>query len=275
MVFDPSQISPVIVLPFTRMPYPSYQQGVDIDSDPQSEDNNVRMTIKRTLEYIDAWTMAELDDYDITITEGAEQSMVYIFAGKALEIARTTCNRDIYVLMEVPSYGYSTGTAADVVNGFSRSFYNGEECLCFNSTTCNDPTVTISVVGWFTTTDFPVRMGGDGNMYAADSPSDASPWFESMVFPENPSGVFKIPRHPNVNRRVCDGVYRKYCCFTSTSYVTGIYSTLCLFLFDPQQSGPCTWEAKTGRFLRLNYPNVLLGVSPSPRFTLLPPALVG
>lgn len=46
-------------------------------------------------------------------------------------------------------------------------------------------------------------------MYSAISDSPNSPWFESMVFPENPSGVFKTPRHPNANRRVCDGVYRK------------------------------------------------------------------
>ena len=192
------------------MPYPSYRRGVDIDTDPQSEDNGARVTIKKMLEYIDAWTSQELQDYDVTITEGAEQSMVYIFAGKALEIARTTCNRDIYVLNEVPSYGYDTGHVADVVNGFAQSFYNGEECLCYNTTACNDPTVTVNVVGWFPSTPYPERMGGDGRMYSAISDDPASPWFESLVFPENPSGVFKQTRHPNPNRRVCDGVYRKW-----------------------------------------------------------------
>lgn len=203
-------MSPVVVLPFTRSPYPSYRRGVDIEDDPQSDDNDARVTIKKMLEYIEAWTEVELADYDITITEGAEQSMVYIYAGKALEIARTTCNRDIYVLVEAPSYGYSNSHAARVVNQFASSFYNGEECTCFNSTTCNDPTVSITTVGWFPGTDFPVRAGGDGFDYDAVSASEASPWFESMVFPENPSGVFKIPRNPNPNRRVCDGVYCKY-----------------------------------------------------------------
>jgi hypothetical protein len=44
-------------------------------------------------------------------------------------------------------------------------------------------------------------------MYQADSASSESPWFESMVFPENPSGVIKQSRLPDPNRRVCDGVY--------------------------------------------------------------------
>jgi hypothetical protein len=202
-------MSPVVVLPFTRMPYPPYRRGINIDEDPQSEDNDARVTIKKMLEYMDAWSSQELDDYDITITEGAEQSMVHIFAGKALEIARSTCNRDIFVLVEVPSYGYSNSYAAEVANGFSSSFYNGEECPCFNTTTCNDPDISVSVVGWFPSTPFPERMGGDGLMYSAVSDSPSSPWFENMVFPENPSGVFKIPRHPNVNRRVCNSVYRK------------------------------------------------------------------
>lgn len=75
-------MSPVVVLPFTRMPYPSYRRGVNVEDDPQSEDNNARVTIKKMMEYIDAWTYDELSDWDVTITEGAEQSMVYTFAGK-------------------------------------------------------------------------------------------------------------------------------------------------------------------------------------------------
>lgn len=205
-------MSPVVVLPFTRMPYPSYRRGVNVADDPQSEDNNARITVKKMLDYIDAWTMEELAEYDVTITEGAEQSMVYTFAGKALEIARTTCNRDIYVFVEAPAYGYSLSTAASVVNGFASSFYNDPSCPCFNTTTCNEPDVTVNYAGWFPGTPYPERMGGDGLMYSADSAAPGSPFFESLVFPENPTGVFKTPRHPNVNRRVCDGVYRKCHC---------------------------------------------------------------
>ncbi len=43
--------------------------------------------------------------------------------------------------------------------------------------------------------------------YSADSASPNSPFFESLVFPENPSGKIKIPQIPNADRRVCDGVY--------------------------------------------------------------------
>lgn len=127
-------------------------------------------------------------------------------AGKALEIARTTCNRDIYVLMEAPAYGYSNGEIAQWVNTKSSSFYEGEECLCFAEGTCKDKTVTLNNVGYFPP-NIPSRVGGDGITYAADSDSPASPWFESLVFPENPSGRIKIPQIPNSNRRVCDGVY--------------------------------------------------------------------
>jgi hypothetical protein len=126
---------------------------------------------------------------------------------QALEIAQTTCNRDIYALMEVPAYGYSNSDSAALANKLASTFYDGTECLCFNTTSCKDPTVTITSRGWLPLTPLPVEMGGDGLMYQADSASPASPWFESMVFPENPSGVIKQTRLPDSNRRVCDGVY--------------------------------------------------------------------
>lgn len=109
--------------------------------------------------------------------------------------------------MEVPAYGYSPSDAAAMVNTEADTFYNSSECPCFNSTSCNDPVVTISNRGWLPLTPFPVEMGGDGMMYAADSTSPSSPWMESMVFPENPSGKIKTPQLADSNRRVCDGVY--------------------------------------------------------------------
>jgi hypothetical protein len=50
-------------------------------------------------------------------------------------------------------------------------------------------------------------MGADGVMYPANSDSPNSPWFESMVWPENPTGKLKTPQIADSNRRVCDGVY--------------------------------------------------------------------
>lgn len=56
------------------------------------------------LEYIGAWTYEEVEDWDVTITEGAEQGMVQLRAAKTLEIAQTTCNRNIYVFVQAPAY---------------------------------------------------------------------------------------------------------------------------------------------------------------------------
>lgn len=108
--------------------------------------------------------------------------------------------------MEAPAYGYSGGEIALWVNNHASSFYAGDECLCAIDGTCNDPIVTINNVGFFPP-NIPSRLGGDNITYAANSASAASPWFESMVFPENPSGRIKTPQLPNANRRVCDGVY--------------------------------------------------------------------
>lgn len=108
--------------------------------------------------------------------------------------------------MEAPAYGYSDSEIARWVNTKSGSFYNSEECLCFADSSCTFPSVSINKVGFFPTNPLPVRTGGDGIDYVADSTDTASPWMESMVFPENPSGAIKTPRLP-ANRRVCDGVY--------------------------------------------------------------------
>lgn len=203
-----SGINPVVSFPFIRMPYSSYALGSD-PSSAQDDSNDVRVKAKELLEYIGAWTVEELADWSITITEGAEQGMVHLFAAKAMEIAMTTCHRDIPVLMQVPAYGYSTSDAANIANRFSADFYNSSECDCFADDSCKDPILTITVQGWLPNTPFPEAVGGDGVTYAANSDSPNSPWFESLVFPENPSGVFKTGQIPDSNRRVCDGVYCK------------------------------------------------------------------
>jgi hypothetical protein len=201
-------INPVISFPFNRMPYSLYSRGND-PATSQDDSNDARVMAKELLEYIGAWTVEELADWSVTITEGAEQGMVHLFAAKAMEIAMTTCNRDINVLMQVPSYGYSTSDAAEIANRFAGDFYNSSECECFIDDSCKDADLSINVQGWLPNTPFPEAVGGDGLVYAANSASPSSPWFESMVFPENPSGVIKVGQLPDPNRRVCDGVYRK------------------------------------------------------------------
>jgi hypothetical protein len=162
---------------------------------------------KDLLVYNEGFTADSLAAFEVTMTEGAESGMVAIYAAKALEIANQTCTRDIYVLSEVPSYGYDNDEAAWLANKKTKRFYNSSECPCYNTSSCKDPTITITTVGWLPGTPLPVKLGFDGVEYPADSDSPNSPWFESLVFPENPTGKLKTPQLPNANRRVCDGVY--------------------------------------------------------------------
>ena len=144
-------------------------------------------------EFAGAFTTAETALFSGVGTEGAEQGMDMIWAAKALEIVRTTCNRAIYVLMEAPAYGYSTGTQAKWVMAKSSSFYDGSECPCASHTVggvttneCRNTAlypVTISNRGWLPGSAYPVETGADGVAYSADSTATTSPWFESMVFP--------------------------------------------------------------------------------------------
>lgn len=202
--------TPTVVFPLTRGPYPSYPHGLDgdeTDPDNMSDDaKTAKAVAKDFLVYLGAIQEEARDDWLVSMTEGAENGIQMLWAGKALEIAQTTCNRDIYVLMEAPAYGYSTSEISSWVNKHSSSFYAGEECLCAADESCNDDTVTVHNVGFFPP-NIPSRVGGDNVTYAANSASPSSPWFESMVFPENPSGRIKTPQLPNSNRRVCDGVY--------------------------------------------------------------------
>jgi hypothetical protein len=193
---------PTISFPFDRAPYPSYRWGEHGDDSLSSMAKQ-----KEFLLYLNAFTQTELDAFDVGVTEGAEAGMVLMWGAMALGIAQTTCNRDIYAIVEVPCYGYSNSAAAGYANDYASSFYNGTECECFATDTCKDPIVKITSVGYAPGSDFPVRRGGDGVDYVATSSSPASPWFESLVFPENPSGTIKTVMLSNPDRRVCDGVY--------------------------------------------------------------------
>jgi len=192
-------LNPVVKFPLLRQSYPAYSfQGVD--SIGGADDLDAIPSMKSWLEYIDAWTADELEDYGIIMDEGAEQGMVWAIGGKMLEFAQLSCTRQFYLFMEAPAYGYSTSSAARFANLYSSRFLDD----------CPEDTpdeVSISVVGWLPGTDLPVRTGGDGNEYTVEDVNVNSPWIETLVFPENPSGVLKITRAQDSNRRVCDGVY--------------------------------------------------------------------
>merc|ERR550539_345053 len=127
---------------------------------------------KDFLVYLGAITESEKPDWYVSMTEGAEQGIEVLWAAKALEIARTTCNRDIYVLMEAPAYGYNNGEMARWVNSKASSFYAGEECPCYPDN-CSDPVVTINNRGFFPP-NIPSELGADGVSYLATSDSPTS-----------------------------------------------------------------------------------------------------
>eukprot|EP00980_Cylindrotheca_fusiformis_P004905 scaffold1041_cov121-Cylindrotheca_fusiformis.AAC.10 len=201
--------TPSVIFPLTRGPYPVYQHGLNGDETSdylQDDTKTAKAVAKDFLVYLGTITENERDDWLVSFTEGAQHGIQMLWAAKALEIAQTTCNRDIYVLLEAPAYAYNNGEMSQWVNAHSNSFYNSSECLCYADDSCKEGTVDIINYGFFPP-NIPVVWGGDNQTYAADSASFASPWMESMVFPENPSGKLKTPQLPNANRRVCDGVY--------------------------------------------------------------------
>lgn len=203
---------PVVTFPLARQPYPSYFA----DGGHGDDAADLGPKLKEFQEYLGAFTKDELTKFEVMPTEGAEQGMIGLFAYMALKIAMTTCNRDIYHFVESPNYGYDNGESARLVNMFGSKFALG----CPNETSPevrNTPfrkfqkgdvkPVTITTVGWAPGQPLPVRMGGDGKNYTVDSTSPQSPWFESLVFPENPTGTIKKVKVPDAGRRVCDGVY--------------------------------------------------------------------
>ena len=98
--------------------------------------------------------------------------------------------------MEAPAYGYDWDYSAKLAMGIAT----------FDPSCTTPTTITIEPVGWLPGTDLPEKMGFDGVPYTPDSTSTNSPWMESLVFPENPSGVIKTPQGP-VERRICDACY--------------------------------------------------------------------
>ena len=171
--------APVVTFPLVRGPYPSYS------TDSHGDDAmDLYPKIKEWLVYLGAFSASELDGYDVEPSEGAEQGVVAQIGAMAAYIAKQTCNRDIYILSEAPSYGYSLSTAAkwaEKLGGFKEGCSSGD-------------TISISMIGWLPGTPFPTAVGADNITYSADSTSPNSPWMESLVFPENPSGVINNTR---------------------------------------------------------------------------------
>ena len=199
--------APVVTFPLVRGPYPSYS------TDSHGDDAmDLYPKIKEWLVYLGAFSASELDGYDVEPSEGAEQGVVAQIGAMAAYIAKQTCNRDIYILSEAPSYGYSLSTAAkwaEKLGGFKEGCSSGD-------------TISISMIGWLPGTPFPTAVGADNITYSADSTSPNSPWMESLVFPENPSGVIKTPQLP-ANRRVCDACYIYPMCFGQGSADTSTW----------------------------------------------------
>jgi len=112
----------------------------------------------------------------------------------------------LFLLVEAPTYGYDWKAAVTLANGKSSSFFDDASCSCHAGGTCKDPTITMTRVGYFPGQTLPKRAGDDGVEYDAASTSEKSPWFERMVWPENPTGEVRTQVGPQ-SRLVCDGCY--------------------------------------------------------------------
>ena len=192
---------PTVKFPLRRGPYPSYSVGADETAGGFDDSSTAKAVAKDFLIYLGAMPESERDDWYVQFNEGAEQGISQLWAAKALEIAMSTCNRDIYVLLEVPAYGYNNNAISTWVNAHSADFYEGEECLCFPDS-CKDPTVFVNNVGYFPP-NIPERLGGDNITYSGISNSPLSPWFESMVFPEVSSRIFPLFTMPPLFLKTC------------------------------------------------------------------------
>ncbi|KAJ8613007.1 hypothetical protein CTAYLR_004045 [Chrysophaeum taylorii] len=191
-------LNPVVKFPLLRMTYPSYTwQGEEI-----ADDSNAIPKMKSWLTYLNVMTEEQVEDYNVVMTKGTEAGMVTLIAAKILELASTTCNRNFCQFMQAPAYGYASSDSERLANANKDLFFT-EGC----PDEFDPQDVTISDMGWFPGNVLPSCAGFDNVSYSADSTSANSPWIETMVWPENPSGVLKTPQIPDSNRRICDGCY--------------------------------------------------------------------
>jgi hypothetical protein len=228
---------PTICFPALPMAYPS------AGSDPTNvESKELEVTTKAFMTYYGS--QMDFTNMNFYLTYGNENGMVASVAIKLLEIARTTCNRALHVLLEAPAYGYDWGASVMWADNRRTSFYNGLECPCRNETGviagCNRAgQLSITQVGWsptqFAAGIAPMRADAFGVMHTPNSTSANSPWFQTNVIPGNPTGRFQECRTPR-NRCLCDGVYflpnfvapgtvlRNFQCYSFAHTVTKFYS---------------------------------------------------
>jgi hypothetical protein len=194
--------NPTVVMPLERAGYPSYNWG----GSHGSEELDAHANDKEYLEWMGFATKSELAKFKVTMTEGTEAGMGMLYGAMMAHIAQTSCNRQIYLFVEAPTYGYDMSSATTLANTQASSFYNSSECSCFAADTCKTGSITLTRVGWFPGQPLPKRTGDDGIEYDVSSTSAASPWFERMVWPENPTGETRTAQGPT-NRLLCDGCY--------------------------------------------------------------------
>ena len=225
---------PTITFPAIPMAYPG------AGSDPSNvESKELELTTKAFMTYYGS--QMDFTDMNFYLTYGTENGMVASVAIKLLEIARTTCNRALPVLLEAPAYGYDWGASVMWADVRRANFYNGAECPCRNETggCLRAGQLSLTQVGWsptqFAAGVAPMRADAFGVMHTPNSTSPNSPWFQTNVIPGNPIGRFQECRTPR-NRCLCDGVYylpnfvapgtvlRNFQCYSFAHSVTKFYS---------------------------------------------------
>jgi hypothetical protein len=199
-------MNPVVYLPVGRGGYPSHGWGGS-----HGDEGLAAKTIDHDwLMYLGAFSKDELAGFTTTLTEGTEQGMGMLYAAMMTYIAQTSCNRKIYLLVEAPTYGYDMGSAVDLANKNYKSFMNHSSCSCFKDDLCKSDDkankITLTRIGFFPGQELPKRNGDDGLPYDASSTDAKSPWFERMVWPENPTGEVRTQVGPE-SRLLCDGCY--------------------------------------------------------------------
>jgi len=194
-------MNPVVYFPLERSSYPQYNWDSHGNEAMDAVAND-----RDWMAYIGFMDKTESAKFNMMLTEGTEAGMGMLYASMMIHIARTSCNRALYLAVEAPTYGYDYNAAVRLANTKASSFYNSSECSCFATDSCKSGTITMTRVGYFPSQALPKAKGDDGLEYDASSTDAKSPWFERMVWPENPTGETRKQAGP-ADRLVCDGCY--------------------------------------------------------------------
>ena len=114
---------------------------------------DARATAKDLLVYLGAFSAAELSTWSVSFTEGAEQGHIQNIAAAALIMARTTCNRDISILVEAPAYGYDLDTAAALATAAGGFL----DCSALYPALQEE--ITLNYIGWMPGSALPTATG--------------------------------------------------------------------------------------------------------------------